>query len=108
VKSTGGRCDEAARESMSHAAFHGVYFREVGVEEDGNLLCTNLEVLPPGFEVPNNRRTPAARIGNLEILSPARTIQGGKSLILNWPMDASRRRFMNLLVDPAIMVDMQQ
>lgn len=108
VKATGGRCDEAAREAMNHAVFHGVYFREVGVEEDGNLLCTNLEVLPAGFDVPNNRRTPAARIGNLEILSPTKTIRGGKSLIFNWPMDETRRRFMNLLVDPAILVDTQQ
>ena len=108
AKATGGRCDDAAREAMSHAVFHGVYFREVGVEEDGNLVCTNLQVMPPAFTVPNSQRTPAARVGNLEILAPAQTVQGGKSLILNWPLDASRRRFMNLLVDPEVLVDAQQ
>lgn len=100
AEATGGQCTDAAMQAMNHAVFHGVYFREAGIERDGDLICTNMQVLPENFTIPNARRAPAARVGNLEILSPTKTIMGGESLILNWPVDDARRVFVNLLLDP--------
>ena len=105
AKSTAGECNPGTVEMMNHAVFHGMYFREAGIERDGNLVCTSLEMLAPGFSITNARRKPAARIGDMEILSPTKTIRGGESLILNRPLRADRRHFINLLLDPQVLVE---
>jgi sensor c-di-GMP phosphodiesterase-like protein len=105
AKATGGQCSPRSVKTMGHAVFHGVYFREAGIERDGNLACTSVEMLPPGFDIPNASRKPAARVGKMEILSPAKTIRGGKSLILNLPLDGARGHYINLLVDPQVLVE---
>ena len=105
AKSTAGECNPGTVEMMNHAVFHGMYFREAGIERDGNLVCTSLEMLAPGFSITNARRKPAARIGDMEILSPTKTIRGGESLILNRPLRADRSHFINLLLDPQVLVE---
>jgi c-di-GMP phosphodiesterase len=105
ARSTGGECSAETIAALSHAVFHGVHFREAGIERDGNLVCTSLEMLPPGFDIPNAQRKPAARVGEMEILSPTKTIRGGESLILNRPLRADRSHFINLLIDPKVLVE---
>ena len=100
AEATGGECTPANIAIMSRAVFHSLHFREAGIERAGDLICTSLEMLPPGFDIPNATRTPAARVGRMEILSPAKTIRGGRSIILNLPLDAERSRFINLLLAP--------
>lgn len=104
-QATAGQCSATAIEIMNHAVFHGAYFREAGIEHDGQLQCTSLQMLAPGFTIESSTRVPAARIGRLEILAPTPTIQGGKSLILNWPLNEERTHFINLLLDPRQLVD---
>lgn len=105
AQTTGGECTPQSIAAMNTAVFHSVYFREAGIERNGNLVCTSLEMLPPGFDIPNAKRKPAARIGDMEILSPTKTIQGGKSLILNRPLRSDRSHFINLLLDPQMLVE---
>jgi sensor c-di-GMP phosphodiesterase-like protein len=104
-KATNGECNDATIATMSHAVFQGIYFREAGIERDGNLACTSEGMIAPGFNIENSRRKPAVRIGAMELLSPTKTIQGGKSIILNRPLRPDRTRFINLLIDPQILVD---
>jgi sensor c-di-GMP phosphodiesterase-like protein len=61
--------------------------------------------LPSDFDIPNASRTPAARVAGMELLSPTKTIRGGQSLILNWPMREDRTLFVNLLIDPQVLVE---
>ena len=105
ARDTGGECNDANIGLMSRAVFQSMYFREAGIEHDGNLLCTSVEMLPQPLEVENSRRKPAAVIGKLEILSPTHTLQGGRSIILNRALDAGRTRFVNLLLDPKVLAE---
>jgi sensor c-di-GMP phosphodiesterase-like protein len=105
AQATGGVCSPATISALNDAVFHSVHFREAGIELDGNLVCTSVEMLPPGFDIPNASRKPAARVGRMEILSPTKTIRGGESLILNRPLRADRSHFINLLIDPMVLVD---
>jgi sensor c-di-GMP phosphodiesterase-like protein len=105
AETTGGRCDEATILAMREAVFHSRYFREAGIERDGFLVCTSEGMLPPGFDIPNSRRRPAARIGAMELLAPTKTIRGGRSLILNRPLREDRSHFINLLLDPRVLAE---
>jgi sensor c-di-GMP phosphodiesterase-like protein len=100
---TGGRCDAGTILAMREAVFHSRYFREAGIEQDGNLVCTSEGMLPPLFDIPNAGRTPAGRVGAMEMLAPTKTIRGGRSLILNRPLGEGRRHFINLLLDPQVL-----
>lgn len=102
---TGGRCDQTTILRMREAVFHSRYFREAGIEQDGNLVCTSEGMLPPMFDIPNAGRRPAARVGGMEMLAPTKTIRGGRSLILNRPLRADRSHFINLLLDPRVLAE---
>jgi len=102
---TGGECTPATIAAMNRVIFHSVYFREAGIERNGDLICTSFEMLPPRFDIPNSKRIPAYRGDRFEVLSPAKTIRGGKSLILNRPLDPLRTGFINVLLDPAVMTE---
>jgi sensor c-di-GMP phosphodiesterase-like protein len=41
----------------------------------------------------------------MEILSPTHTLQGGRSIILNRRLSADRSHFINLLLDPKVLVE---
>src|SRR5262245_12137374 len=61
ARTTGGRCSPEVVAAMGQAVFHSVYFRESGIEQDGDLVCTSAEMMPPGFDIPNAKRRPAGR-----------------------------------------------
>jgi len=105
ARTTEGHCSPAIVAAMGQAVFHSVYFREAGIEQDGNLVCTSVEMMPPGFNIPNATRRPAGRVGATEILAPTRTIRGGSSLILNRPLTGDRKLYINLLLDPQLLVE---
>ncbi len=104
-RTTGGQCNDANIQAMARIVFQSVYFREAGIERDGALVCTSAGMLPEPMAIENSRRKPAARVGTMEILSPTHTLQGGRSLILNHPLRADRSRFVNLLLDPKVLVE---
>jgi sensor c-di-GMP phosphodiesterase-like protein len=102
---TSGECNDRSIAEMSHAVFQSMYFREAGIERNGQLVCTSVAMLPEPITIENSRRKPAGRIGDMEILSPTHTLQGGQSLILNRPLRADRSRFVNLLLDPKVLAE---
>lgn len=105
ARSTAGECNERNIQEMSRAVFQSMYFREAGIERNGNLVCTSVEMLSAPIAIENSRRKPAARVGAMEILSPTHTLQGGQSIILNRPLNAERSRFVNLLLDPKVLAE---
>src|SRR5258705_3064653 len=80
---TGGQCTPRNISEMSRAVFRSVYFREAGLELNGHLVCTSVEMFSEPVAVMNSRRMPPARVGTMAILSPTHTLQGGRALILN-------------------------
>jgi sensor c-di-GMP phosphodiesterase-like protein len=105
ARTTGGECNEPNIVKMSQLVFQSMYFREAGIERNGQLQCTSVAMLPEPFAIENSRRKPAARIGAMEILSPTHTLQGGESIILNRPLRADRSHFVNLLLDPKVLAE---
>ena len=102
---THGDCNAGNITEMSHAVFRSVYFREAGIERDGRLVCTSVEMLPEPMPIDNSRRKPSAKVGEMEILSPTHTLQGGYSLILNRSLADDRSHFINLLLDPKVLTE---
>jgi sensor c-di-GMP phosphodiesterase-like protein len=102
---TGGQCSPRAVADMSREVFRSLYFREAGIERNGHLVCTSVEMLPEPVAIKNSLRTPAARVGRMEILSPTHTLQGGQSLILNRPLAADHSHYINLLLDPKVLAE---
>lgn len=98
---THSQCTQATLDYMREKVFSVMYIRETGIINDSKLICNNVALFDPPVEITEieHRRT-AERDGEIAIVPPVPTLQGGKSILVNYRVNA--RSYVNALIDPDI------
>lgn len=101
AEQTSAFCDQAAVDFMHDKVFNVMYIRELGIINDNKLICNNAKLLNPPVEITNiEHGRIAEHDGEITIVPPVSTMQGGKSLLVNYRVSANR--YVNALIDPDI------
>ena len=98
---TSAHCDDAAVDFMHDKVFNVMYIRETGIINDNKLMCTNVKLFDPPVDITDaEHRRIADRDGDIVIVPPVPTLQGGKSILVNYRVSANS--YVNALIDPDI------
>ena len=100
---TGGNCSEQAIFEMQRTVFHHPYIREVGIFRDKHLYCTNLGDVVPPLLVDEPGRLVLPPPGQIHIVPPVHTLQGGESIIVDYR--ASDGAGVNVLINPELIAE---
>lgn len=101
AEQTSARCDQSAVDFMRDKVFKVMYIRETGIVNDNKLMCNDLKLFNPPVEITDlEHRRIAERDGDIAIVPPVPTLQGGLSILVNYRVSANR--YVNALIDPDI------
>ncbi|MEQ1486084.1 EAL domain-containing protein [Methyloglobulus sp.] len=107
AEQTSARCDQSAVDFMRDKVFKVMYIRETGIINDNKLMCNNVKLFKPPVEITNieQRRIPD-KDGDITLIPPLPTLQGGKSILVNYRVSASS--YVNALIDPDIFAEFHE
>ncbi|CAG7856542.1 putative cyclic di-GMP phosphodiesterase PdeB [biofilm metagenome] len=101
---TSAHCDQSAVEFMRDKVFKVMYIRETGIINDNKLMCNDIKMFNPPVEITEiEHRRIADKDGDITLIPPVPTLQGGKSILVNYRHSASR--YVNALIDPDIFAE---
>ena len=100
---TGGTCSEQAIFEMQRTVFHHPYIREAGIFRDKQLYCTNLGNVVPPLVVEEAGRLVLPPAGQIHIVPPVHTLQGGESIIVDYR--AGEDAGVNVLINPELIAE---
>ena len=103
ANATGGECSDAAIQAMQRAVFGNLYLREAGVFAGHDLLCTNLGRLDPPLAVDEPDRLVVPAPGQIHIVPPVHTLQGGESIIVDYRVRDGVG--VNVLINPELIAE---
>jgi sensor c-di-GMP phosphodiesterase-like protein len=95
-----GIANENTVKLMREIVFHVIYLRELGMVKNGQLVCNDYEVFNPPVPVKRQYRKLASP-GQIAIVEPTETLQGGKSVIINYRLGETED-YVDALIDPEI------
>jgi sensor c-di-GMP phosphodiesterase-like protein len=98
---TKGHCNQAAVDLMREKVFKVMYIRETGIINSNKLMCNDVKLFDPPVEITEieHRRLPNKN-GDIALVPPVPTLQGGKSVLVNYRVSAES--YLNALIDPDI------
>jgi c-di-GMP phosphodiesterase len=101
AEQTSARCDQSAVDFMRDKVFKVMYIRETGIVNDNKLMCNDVKIFIPPVEINDvEYRRIAQRDGDIALVPPVSTLQGGKSILVNYRVSANS--YVNALIDPDI------
>jgi sensor c-di-GMP phosphodiesterase-like protein len=101
---TSAHCDQAALDFMRDKVFKVMYIRELGIINDNKLMCNDVKMFIPPVEITDvEHRRIADKDGEIMLIPPVPTLQGGKSVLVNYRVSANR--YVNALIDPDIFAE---
>src|SRR5262245_61038086 len=100
---TGGNCSQQAIFEMQRTVFHHPYIREVGIFRGKELQCTNLGAVQPPLLVDEPGRLVLPPPGQIHIVPPVHTLQGGESIIVDYR--AGDGVGVNVLINPELIAE---
>ncbi|WP_145998664.1 EAL domain-containing protein [Methyloterricola oryzae] len=96
---TSARCDLNALAFMREKVFSVLYIREMGIINDNRLTCNDIQRFTPPVLITDRESSKISESdGEITIVPPVATLQGGKSMLVNYRVDA--RNYVNALIDP--------
>jgi len=107
AEQTSARCDQSAVDFMREKVFKVMYIRETGIVNDNKLMCNDIKLFNPPVEITNiEHRLIAEKDGEIMLVPPVPTLQGGKSILVNYRVSASS--YVNALIDPDIFAEFHE
>jgi c-di-GMP phosphodiesterase len=101
AEQTSARCDQSAVDFMRDKVFKVMYIRETDIVNNNKLMCNDLKLFIPPVEITDvEHRRIATRDGEIAIVPPVPTLQGGLSILVNYRV--SSNSYVNALIDPDI------
>ena len=107
AEKTSAHCDLNAIEFMRDKAFKVMYIREIGIINDRKLMCNDVKMFEPPVEITTLEQTAIAENdGEIALVPPMPTLQGGKSILVNYRVNADS--YVNALIDPEIFAEFHE
>ncbi len=104
AEKTSAHCDLNAIEFMRDKVFKVMYIREIGIINDRKLMCNDVKMFEPPVEITTLEQTAIAENdGEIALVPPMPTLQGGKSILVNYRVNANS--YVNALIDPEIFAE---
>lgn len=107
AEQTSARCNQPAVDFMRDKVFKVMYIRETGIINNNKLMCNDVKLFNPPVEITNiEQRRIAGTDGDITLVPPLPTLQGGKSILVNYRVSASS--YVNALIDPDIFAEFHE
>lgn len=104
---TSAHCDQFALDFMRSKVFQVMYIRELGIINDNKLMCNDVKLFTPPVEITDiEHRRIADKDGAIMLVPPVPTLQGGKSILVNYRVSANS--YVNALIDPDIFAEFHE
>jgi len=100
ARATDGTCSPATMTEMRRAVFEHSYVREAGLFVGQSVMCNNLGPIEPPLLVTEPGRLVVPPPGEIHIVPPVHTLQGGNSIIVDYRVRDGVG--VNVLVNPAL------
>ena len=89
---------------MRDKVFKVMYIRETGIINDFKLVCNDVKIFDPPVEITElEHRSIADHDGEIAIVPPVSTLQGAKSILVNYRVNQTS--YVNALIDPDIFAE---
>lgn len=107
AEQTKAECDQSAMAFMRDKVFKVMYIREIGIINDKKLICNDVKMFEPPVLITTLEQTAIAeKDGDIALVPPMPTLQGGKSILVNYRVNANR--YVNALIDPDIFAEFHE
>lgn len=95
------QCNSGTMKYMQEKVFSVMYIRETGIVQNNRLMCNNVTLFDPPVDITEiEHRRLAEQNGQISIVPPVPTLQGGKSILINYRVN--QNSYVNALIDPDI------